>query len=151
MRRCKVYSPSAASPKSAGSKISIPAIPRSSTSSLYSELRNGVAVQENAELRRRELQPRPKRPELGVTCADLVETHFVDELLEHDGIVGVEIDAPLVIVEPDRAGNYLDDLAMIGASDDSMLAHHLRAGVEAEQIPVLHFAAAFVHRIEARV
>ena len=32
--------------------------------------------------------------------ADLIEPHFVDQLLEHERVVGKEVDAPLPIIEP---------------------------------------------------
>ena len=51
----------------------------------------------------REAQTDEERSEKSVHCAGFVEAHLVDELFKDEGIVGIEIDAPLPVVEADGA------------------------------------------------
>src|ERR1700688_966891 len=55
--------------------------------------------------------------------ADLIKTHFVDELFEYQRIIGKEVHSPLPIVESDRTRNDLLHLAGITASDHSVVMH----------------------------
>src|SRR5580704_8351020 len=115
------------------------------------ELRDRVAVEKYSELFGRELQPGPKRTEIAVSRARLVEAHLIHELFEDHRIVGVKIDAPFEVVEADRARDHLRHAPVIRAPHDAVLAHHLRARLVAQNVPILHLAAPLAHRIEALV
>src|SRR5689334_3783401 len=66
-------------------------------------------------------------PEERVARARRVEAHLVNELLEDQGVVGEERDAPLPVVEADRARNHLRHLAGVPAPDLAMASHQLGA------------------------
>jgi len=51
----------------------------------------------------------------------VIETHFVNQLLENQRIVGIQIDAPFPIVEADRARDHLRDVAVERAPDLAVL------------------------------
>src|SRR5262245_40486852 len=109
------------------------------------------AFEQGAQIVRRETKPDEKRPEKTIHSAGFVEAHFVDELSEHQRVVGEKIHAPFPIVEADRTRNYLDDPAGILAPDHAMLAHHPLAFCNRFAVPVLTLAAKLVHRVEAKV
>src|SRR5438552_10558747 len=89
--------------------------------------------------------------EQSVDGADFVETHFVDQLLEYERIVGEKVDAPLPVIESNRTTDDLFDFSGIAAADESVIAHLAGALFDREFVPVLVFAAAAVHGIEARI
>ena len=60
-------------------------------------------AQHVAERGGREADARVERPEERVARARRIEAHLVDELLEHERVVGEERHAPLPVVEPDGA------------------------------------------------
>src|SRR5207249_4956514 len=62
-----------------------------------------------------------------------------------------QVDAPLPVVEADRARDDLGHGAGVAAPDDAVVAHHLCALVEGHGVPVLRLPAALVHGIEADV
>src|SRR5689334_19106066 len=80
------------------------------------------ALEQPAHLLDRKTQPNVKRTEQGVIGAGLIETHFIDQLLEDQRIVREEIHAPLPVVKSDRAGDDLFDLACIPPADEAMIA-----------------------------
>src|SRR5579883_3288909 len=92
-----------------------------------------------------------KRAEQRVHGADLIEAHLVDELLEHQRIVGKQIHAPLPIVEPDRARDNLLHRARVAPSDGSMVLHHALAVLHAHLVPVFVLAALSIHRVKADI
>src|SRR5580704_3070561 len=92
-----------------------------------------------------------ERAEFRIAGARLVEAHLVDQLLEHQRIVGEEIDAPFPIVEADRTRNDLRDLAGVAAADHAVLAHQVAPLFDIEAIPVVCAVALLVHRVEAEV
>ncbi len=112
---------------------------------------DGVAVQEHAQLARRKLYAAPEGAELAKPRAGRVEPHVVDEFFEDKRIVGVEVDAPLIIVEADRTRDHLRDLAMIRAPDFAVLGHQLRSLLERQHEPVIRAITLLVHRIETRI
>src|SRR5437867_1353307 len=76
--------------------------------------RGRLALEEDGQVGGRELQADEERAELGVVGARLVETHLVNQLLEDHRVVGEQIDAPLPVVETDRAGDDLGHLRPVG-------------------------------------
>ena len=80
-----------------------------------------------------------------------VEAHLVDQLLEDRRIVGEEIDAPFPVVEADRAGDDLRDLAGVLAADMPCSRIIAARSLERRAVPVLRLAAPLVHRVEADV
>ena len=100
---------------------------------------------------RREAQPHEESPEQPIHRAGFVEAHLVDEFFKYQRIVGEKIDAPFPVVETDGTGNDLRDPPGVVAADHAMLAHHALALVDGLAIPVLDFAAEFVHRIKAQI
>ena len=103
------------------------------------------------QLHHRQPQSNVELTKQGVEGACFVEAHFVDELLENKGIVGKQVNAPFPIVESDRAGNHLPDLAGVAASDETVIMHHAAAVADGFRIPVVRLAAFLIHRIEAEV
>src|SRR5262245_40997272 len=79
-----------------------------------------LALQAARQLVGRELQADVERAELAVPGAGLVEAHLVHELLEDDRVVREEVDAPLPVVEPDRARDDLVDRARVVPSDHAV-------------------------------
>ena len=71
-------------------------------------------------------------PELGVAGRGLVEAHLVDAVLQVVGVDAEERHAPLLVVEPGRAGDDLEDAAGEGPPDLAVPEHQLLAGVEVE-------------------
>src|SRR5579871_4623089 len=90
-------------------------------------------------------------PEHGVDGADFVEAHLVDQLFEDQWIVGEQIDTPLPIVKADGASDDLFYRSGITAADHAMIVHLACAFFDGELVPVLVFATAAVHGIEAGV
>ncbi len=88
-------------------------------------------------------------PELGVERGGLVEAHFVDAVLQVVGMHAEQRHAPLVVVEPGRSGDDLDDAAVERPAHLAVAHHQLLAGVEVEGVPVVLLAAALAHRVEA--
>ena len=72
--------------------------------------RRHLALEVPRQLGRRELQADVEGPELRVPGRGLVEAHLVDQLLEDERVVGEQVDAPLPVVEADRARDHLRDL-----------------------------------------
>src|SRR5208337_1679400 len=92
-----------------------------------------------------------KSSEERVDGAYVVETHLVDQLLEHQGIVGEEVDAPLPIVEADGSGDDLFYFSGIAATYHAVFVHLALALFHGKRVPVLVFAAAAVHGIKTNV
>src|SRR5215472_1238700 len=90
-------------------------------------------------------------PKQRVDSADFVEAHLVNELFENDWIIGKEVDAPLPVVETDRAGNDLPNFTGIAAADEAMLVHLAGPLFDREAVPVLGLTALAIHRVEARI
>src|SRR5919106_983244 len=86
-----------------------------------------------------------------VDRAGFIEAHLVNQLLEHQRIIGKKIDAPFPIIEANGAGNDLADAAGVMTADDAMLAHHAVALVNRLTVPVLGFTAEFVHRVKTQI
>ena len=108
-------------------------------------------LQQRPQLLSPELQPHVERPEQPVERAGLVEAHLVDQLLEHHGIVGEEVDAPLPVVEADGTGDDLGHPAGVAPADEAVVLHHPLPLRERGVIPVLFLAPFLVHGIEADV
>src|SRR5262245_25626410 len=81
--------------------------------------------------------------------ADFVKAHLVDQALEDQRIVGEQVDAPLPVVEADRAGDDLLHRPGITAAHQPMLFHLALALLDGQCVPVLLFSAAAVHGIKA--
>src|SRR6185312_15438595 len=92
-----------------------------------------------------------ERGEGGVEGTGFIEAHFVNELLEDDGIVGEEIDAPLPIIEAYGAADDLADAVAVAAADHTVVVHEALALVEGKRVPVLIAGAQPVHGVEADV
>src|SRR6185437_12534403 len=92
-----------------------------------------------------------ERGEGGVEGTGFIEAHFVNELLEDDGVVGEEIDAPLPVIEADGAADDLADAVAVTAANHAVVVHEALALVEGERVPVLIAGAQAVHGIEADV
>src|SRR5579863_6274580 len=56
-----------------------------------------------------------ERPKQRIHRAHFIEPHFVDELFEHQRIIGKQIHAPLPIVKPNRPADNLPHLSRIAA------------------------------------
>src|SRR3984957_6582569 len=87
--------------------------------------------------------------ELGVERGGLVEAHFVDAVLQVIGMHTEERHTPLVVVEPGRPGDDLQDAAVEGAPHLPVAHHQLLAGLEVEGVPVVCLTATLAHRVEA--
>ena len=94
----------------------------------------------------RRARPAPRRaadhagvegPELGVEGRGLVEAHLVDAVLQVVGVDAEERHAPLVVVEPGRTGDDLQDAAVERAADLAVPEHQLLARLEVEAVPVV--------------
>src|SRR5438105_725796 len=81
--------------------------------------------------------------------ASLVETHFVDQLLEHQRLVRKQVHAPLPVVETNRPGNDLVHRARILSSNQAVLAHQVPTLADRQGVPVILVAALLVHGIKA--
>src|SRR3989442_5116535 len=92
-----------------------------------------------------------ERPEERVARAGRVEAHLVDELLEDERVVGEQRDAPLPVVEADRARDHLRHPAGVSAADLAVPAHQLGARFGREVVPVHLLAAPLRHRVEGEV
>src|SRR3989442_4609904 len=92
-----------------------------------------------------------ERPEERVARAGRVEAHRVDELLEDERVVGEQRDAPLPVVEADRARDHLRHPAGVLAPDLAVPAHQLGARFRREVVPVHLLAAPLRHRVEGEV
>src|SRR5262245_6651364 len=79
--------------------------------------RRKLAIEQRRKLPGPELKPGVEGAELGKLGARLVEPHFIDQFLEHEGILCEQIDAPFPIVEPDRARDDLRHLARVVPAD----------------------------------
>src|SRR5882672_6499782 len=82
-----------------------------------------LSVEQRVDLLGRATQSDVELPEQGVDGADVVEAHFVDQLLEDQRVVGEKVDAPLPIVEADGAGDDLLYFSSVTAADHAMFAH----------------------------
>src|SRR5581483_4745450 len=103
------------------------------------------------KLRRRDPDSNVKRPEPPVRCARLVEAHLIDQLLEHQRIVGKKIDSPLPIVESHGTRDDLGDLAGKPPAHDPVIVHQPPPLLHRKPVPVVIPLALLVHRIEAQV
>src|SRR6266478_3355453 len=101
-----------------------------------------ISFQQVVQVAGRAAQSDVEASEQGIDGADVVEAHLVDELFENQGIVGEEVDAPLPIVETDRAGDNLFHFSGIAASDQAVFVHLALALLHGKRVPVLVFAAA---------
>src|SRR5208283_2344217 len=97
------------------------------------------AAQPLSQLRHRAAHPDEKLSKRGILSANLIEAHFVDELLEHQRLGCKQIHAPLPIVEADGAGDNLLHLAGVAAADRAMLFHLPLPLLDGKGVPVLVF------------
>src|SRR5581483_563483 len=118
---------------------------------LMEKLFRRVPAQKLAQAAPRTAHPNIELAELRVHRADFIEAHFVDHLLEDQGIVCKKIYAPFPVVETDRAGDDLFHLAGVTAAHQAVLVHLARALLDRQRVPILVLAAAAVHGIEADV
>src|SRR5512141_1786140 len=102
-------------------------------------LRTGrqVPIQHSSKLRDRHANADHKGAESRVNRAYFVEAHFVDQLLEDQWIIGEKINAPLPIVEANRAGDDLLYLSSVPAADHSVFVHLALAFFDRQRVPVL--------------
>src|SRR5687767_7810224 len=84
-------------------------------------------------------------PELGVTRADLIKTHLIDDVFQCIDLMRHERDAPFPVVQPNRAGNELADATGILSPNARVAAHQLLARREIEHVPVIATLPALVH------
>src|SRR5437879_2674209 len=82
-----------------------------------------LSVQQVRQIRGVTAHANIKRPKCGVYGANLVEAHFVDQLLENHWIVREKIHAPFPIVVADRTGDDLFHRSGIPAADHPVLVH----------------------------
>src|ERR1051326_7150867 len=107
----------------------------------------GVAVQELPKIATGATHADIECAEERVNSADLVEAHFVNELLEDERIIGEKVDAPFPVVETDRSGDDLPNLSRVPATDQAVLVHLAGALFHRQCVPVLGFTAAAIHRV----
>src|ERR1700691_3307233 len=81
----------------------------------------------------------------------MIEAHFVNQLLENQGIVGEEVYAPLPVVEADGAGDDLFYFTSIAAPDETVFIHLALALFHRKRVPVLVFATSAIHGIKTEV
>src|SRR5580692_7303290 len=107
-----------------------------------------ISFQQLEEPVRRTTQSDIESAEERINGADVVEAHLVDQLFENQGIVSKKIDTPLPVVEADGAGDDLFHLSGIASAHHAVLVHLALALFHGEQVPVLVFTAAAIHRIK---
>src|SRR6185437_14494394 len=90
-------------------------------------------------------------PELRVARGGFVEPHFGYELLEVERVAREERDAPLPRIEPDCAGDHLDDTSGIAPAHHPMRSHEPAPLLEGQLVPILARLATLRHGIEAHV
>src|SRR6266849_7563655 len=94
-----------------------------------------VSFQQFVQAVRRTAQSDVETSEQGIDGAYVVEAHFVDQLLENQGIVGEEVDTPLPVVKTDGAGDDLFHFSGIAASDEAVLVHLALAFFHGKRVP----------------
>src|SRR5208337_3856664 len=104
---------------------------------LATDLQRQISFQQVVQPVRRTAQSDIEASEQRIHGADVVEAHLVDQLLENQGIVGEEVDAPLPIVKTNGAGDDLFHLSGIAASDEAVLIHLALALFHGKRVPVL--------------
>ncbi|ERH00519.1 MAG: hypothetical protein J07HN6_02140 [Halonotius sp. J07HN6] len=110
-----------------------------------------VTVHERQQIVRREPAADVERAEFAVLRGRLVKPHLVDDILDVGRVLAEQSDAPLVVVEADRGGDDLIDIASVPFAGAAVLAHHVGPLVERQGVPVVFLAAAFAHRVDTDV
>src|SRR5215475_16152810 len=104
-----------------------------------------------SQVGRLEANAHVKRSKQGIQCTSRIKTHFVDELFKDQWIIGKQADAPFPVVQTDGTTDDLCHFAGVLASDHAVSTHELPTLVHRERIPIVHFTAFLIHRVETQV
>src|SRR5262245_20221076 len=107
-----------------------------------------LSAKNRPQLRRIDPRPDVKLPKIGVFCADLVEPHLVNQLLDGQSFIGKQGNSPLPIIKPHGASDHLSYLSMVFPTGRAMLSHHAAALIHILRVPVDRFPSSLIHWVE---